>query len=117
MTLLMATTFILVTKGKATYDCDEDLFWAGLQISIYNVYFVLRNVAVCSATYFTRNPLMNSYASRLCFILLDCACYTAVVIYVTTKFVSEESQNCKSTVKDAEVYWYMVLALIIAGYF
>ena len=117
MSLLIATSFVIVTKGEATHICNADLFWAGLQISIYNLFFVLRNVIICSAAYFKMNPLLKSNISRLFFVLFDCAFYTAIVILVTIKFIGDESQHCKSTVKEAEVYWYMVLVLIIIGYF
>ena len=60
------------------------MFKAGLVLCLYNVFFVIRNILICSICYYTKNPLLNSTFSRLGFVCIDCIAYTVVVIWATT---------------------------------
>lgn len=81
--LLVTMSFVILTGASKTKECSHDLFSAGMAIYIYNVFFVIRNVSICTVSYFTKNPHSNSTVARLCFIILDCLAYTTVVIWAT----------------------------------
>lgn len=71
------------------------MFRAGLVLCLYNVFFVIRNICICTICYYTKNPLLNSTLSRLTFVCIDCIAYTVVVIWATIKLGSDESSECK----------------------
>ena len=72
-----------ITKPNHTKKCSNELYKAGNELSLYNVYFILRNIAICSICYYTKNPLLNSTVGRLGFVCIDCIAYTIVVIWST----------------------------------
>ena len=73
----------IVPNANATKECSTDLYWAGNAICIYHVFFVVRNVFICTTTYFSKNPVRDSTVSRLSCVCLDCCAFTAVVAWAT----------------------------------
>ena len=107
---------VVVPKSGSTQDCDEDLYWAGIVICLYNVFFVVRNLIICGLCYMTRNPVSNSTVSRLSCVCVDCFAYTAVVIWATTILVSDKANACKDNDEEVEQFYWVVLAMVIYGY-
>ena len=100
--VLASITSVIIPKSSETKECSKQLFFAGLGITCYNVFFVLRNVAICIASYFSKNPLTNSTIARIGFICIDCIGYTLVVIWATMEISSEEASTCKEDNENIE---------------
>ena len=81
--LLVVIFTVFVPRSDVTKKCSSDLYFAGVALTIYNVFFVLRNLAICSASYFSKNPVNNSNLARLGFVCIDCCGYTAIVVWAT----------------------------------
>lgn len=81
--VLAVVTSVIIPYAQITRECSERLYWAGIANSIYLVFFVVRNMVVCTSSYFTKSPLTTSTLARLGFICIDCAAYSSVVIWST----------------------------------
>ena len=55
---------------------------------IYLVFFVVRNICICSFSYFSKSPLTNSTMARLVFVCIDCVAYTTITVWSTVQLTS-----------------------------
>ena len=52
--ILAGIIAIIVPNADKTKDCFSDLYWAGNVLCIYHIFFVVRNIFICSTTYFSK---------------------------------------------------------------
>ena len=100
--ILAGIIAIMVPNSDKTKDCSNDLYWAGSAICIYHIFFVLRNLIICTSTYFSKNPVRDSTVARLGCVCLDTCAYTAVVIYATVQLFEVESTDCRDLSDEVE---------------
>ena len=83
-TLILAViVMVIIPRGEITKECNSDLFWAGMSICLYQVFFILRTIVICTVSDYNQNPLNTSTLSRLGFVCIDCIAYTAIVVHAT----------------------------------
>ena len=114
--ILAGIISIMIPNSPKTKECFTGLYWAGSAVCIYHIFFVLRNMIICSTTYYSKNPVRDSTVSRLGFVCLDCCAYTAVVIWATIQLFEEESTVCRDELSEVENFWWMLCVLIVFGY-
>ena len=114
--LVTMITAIFIPRADVTKRCSPNLFTAGIALCIYNVFFVLRNLAICTMSYFSKSPIYYSSVARLGFVCIDCCAYTAIVIWATTLIVDEESLACKESDDEINEFWYMIICFVVWGY-
>ena len=107
---------IFVPRTDVTKNCSPSLYSAGVALCIYNVFFVLRNLAICTMSYFSKSPVFYSNFARLGFVCIDCCAYTAIVIWATTLIADDESLACKGSDDGIAEFWYLVVCLVAWGY-
>ena len=107
---------VLIPRAEITKNCSEDLYYTGLAICAYNVFFVVRNLIICASCYLSKNPVTNSTISRGAFVCLDCFLYTFVAVWSTQNMFRDDVMACKDQDENLSQFWWSVLILIIAGY-
>ena len=79
----------IAPRAERTKECSADLFWAGVAIAIYNLFFALRGLLICICSYYSKSPITNSTLTRIIFICIDCVAYTTIVIWATTRILTD----------------------------
>ena len=82
--VVVSIVSVVIPKQEKTKECSIDLYWVGISLLIYNIFFVSRNILICGVAARTKNPLMNSTTARLGFIVIDCIAYTSILAWSTT---------------------------------
>ena len=116
MILLSLVMIVLLPRAEVTKACSSDLYWAGMAILVYALFFVMRNIFICALSYFSMNPANNSAISRLSFICIDCFAYTAILIWATYLLYESESTYCRDSAEDIKYYWWLCFGMCIFGY-
>ena len=114
--VLAALGSVLIPRFDKVRSCDENLYYSGAAICIYNGFFIVRNLVICFASTKTSAPLMASYAGRGCMIILDCIIYTGVVVWVSISINSKEAVECRDADSDIDQFWWAIMVLMIIGY-
>jgi len=114
--VLAAIGLVIFPRAEVTKECSNELYWAGIGICIYNLFFVVRNLFVCATSYFTKSPVYTSTLIRLGFICIDCIAYSAIVVWATIQVSSDSAMQCSSAIDEVDEFWWMVLVMIVIGY-
>ena len=116
MLMVAAIATLMILKAEDAKKCDSNLYWAGVVLCLYNVFFVVRNTVICVIAYFSKNPASNNFLPRLCCIFIDCFVYSAIVIWATIKLMDDQATYCRDTDSDVEQFWWGILVLCIFGF-
>lgn len=114
--IMSIIVMFVIPRASETKDCSSELYWAGMALCIYLVFFVVRNIFIMVCCFYSKNPNYRSTISRIGCVCVDCFAFTTVVIWATNVLVSDEAQGCKDTSEPVGEFWWCLLTLIICGY-
>ena len=113
---LILIVSVVLPRGEVTKQCSPELYEAATTICGYVIFFVIRNLLVCTVSYFQKQPLYTMTLMRIGFICVDCIAFTTVVAWATFQTSSDKTIACKKDNDEINDLWLVVVALIVYGY-
>lgn len=76
--------------------CSERLFYAGVILAGYYLFYVLRNILICVSCYCCKKPMQGSYVARGFACAFDVIVKTGLLIWVCHVMGEEKTETCTS---------------------
>ena len=96
--------------------CSERLFYCGVILVSYYIFYTLRKIIICVSCFWCSKPAQRSYMAEGAFCLFDVIVKTGLLIWICTVLAEEKTYTCTEQNQVVSHYWW-VCVLVVTMYF
>ena len=84
----------LSQKMDQVYACSERLFYCGVILVSYYIFYTLRKIIICVSCYFSSKPMKGSNIALGVSCFFDMIVNTGLLIWICTVLAEEKTYTC-----------------------